>query len=97
MPNDLIRRRDIAPSSLRLPDGRRADDLRLSALYSALVALKITDISPHMGKASLLAAYAHHLIALIDKMPRATAQPWQSTVADVVVQKAIEQVGKDAA
>jgi hypothetical protein len=46
---------------LKLPDGRRADDLRVGALYRELS--HIPGVTAFMGKNDLLVTYRNHLEA----------------------------------
>ena len=48
---------------LMLPDGSRADALRVAELHRALAAIGVPGISPAMGKPALLAAYEAAMLA----------------------------------
>lgn len=58
-----------AQAQLLLPDGRKADGLRLTELRRALERLEIPGIASEMGKAALLDCYAEHLAAVAAQAP----------------------------
>ena len=51
----------LSGGNLRLPDGRRVDDVRLSELSRIFSDLNIEGISPEMGKQDCAVAYSKHL------------------------------------
>lgn len=96
MPNPLIKSGAINPGDFLLPDGRNPNDLRLSQLHTALVALKIPNVRSDMGKHLLLGAYHAHVVALVQAMPRARSLP-NHVIPDSDARQVIAQLGKDAA
>lgn len=51
----------IVGGNLRLPDGRRAGDLRLHELSKLLRELNIEGVTPEMGKEDCAVAYSQHI------------------------------------
>lgn len=67
----------IVGGNLRLPDGRRAGDLRLHELSKLLRELNIEGVTPEMGKEDCAVAYSQHLSKIRDAAGEAAVDRWR--------------------
>jgi hypothetical protein len=66
----------LSGGNLRLPDGRRVDDVRLSELSRIFRDLNIEGINPEMGKQDCAIAYSKHLDKLRDAAGNSVVESW---------------------
>lgn len=81
-------KRDVDRQNLLLPDGQRADELRLRPLWQELNRLGIPGISATMGKNALLDQYGAHIADVADRLPKSDGLQARDISATVARQAA---------
>src|SRR5665811_2571023 len=63
---------------LKLPDGRKASDVKGSELARVLLAADVPNASVHNGREANLRAYAAHLDAIASQAGKTDAEEWRA-------------------
>ena len=88
--------RDVDRKNLLLPDGRRADELRLRPLWQELNRLGVPGITSEMGKCALLDRYAAHIADVADRLPKSSGMHGRD-ISQTVAKQAAALIAQQAA
>ncbi|QWG16123.1 hypothetical protein KMZ68_13825 [Bradyrhizobium sediminis] len=88
--------RDVDRKNLLLPDGQRADQLRITPLRKELIRLGVPGINHEMGKCALLDQYAAHVSAVADRLPKSGGMQGRD-ISQTVAKQAAALIAQQAA